>query len=199
MLRLAADVWSVGCMMFTMLTGAPPFQSDAVKLTLDKVSRVEYTLPSGLSAHAAGFIRLLLQKDPGRRPKLCELLSHPFFTGPVTRLGATPGNILPPKAEQRSFARNGGDRHGVKRQSSQPVMRQSANTDTRPRAEGRSMYSVSSLRGGREFVTAASSASGGTTLKEDDGRQQSNTGSMMQKASTELLLPNKCNAYALQN
>ncbi|KAI8817463.1 kinase-like domain-containing protein [Fimicolochytrium jonesii] len=85
---LASDVWSLGCMVVTLLTGTPPFESQAVKNTLDKVSRVEYTLPDHISPEAQDLVHRLLQKDPKKRLALTKVLSHPFFepTMPVSSL-----------------------------------------------------------------------------------------------------------------
>ncbi|KAJ3089463.1 Serine/threonine-protein kinase plk4 [Quaeritorhiza haematococci] len=63
---LASDVWSLGCMLVTLLTGSPPFESSAVKNTLDRVSRVDYTLPDHLSSEAKDLIHRLLQKFEAR-------------------------------------------------------------------------------------------------------------------------------------
>ncbi|KAI9021091.1 kinase-like domain-containing protein, partial [Hyaloraphidium curvatum] len=76
---LAADVWSLGCLLVTLLTGKPPFESEAVKNTLDKVARVDYELPSFVSDVARKLVDQLLQKDPQRRPSLRRILSYEFF------------------------------------------------------------------------------------------------------------------------
>ncbi|KAJ3188955.1 hypothetical protein HDU85_004672 [Gaertneriomyces sp. JEL0708] len=76
---LSSDVWSLGCMVVTILTGTPPFESAAVKNTLDRVSRVDYTLPDHLSPDAKDLVHRLLQKDPKRRLPLSKVLNHPFF------------------------------------------------------------------------------------------------------------------------
>lgn len=75
---LAADVWSVGCMLYTLLVGQPPFDAPGVKKTLDRVISAEYLLPDWLSHDAKNLISSLLQKDPSKRITLDQILQHPF-------------------------------------------------------------------------------------------------------------------------
>lgn len=39
---LEVDVWGLGCMLFTLLTGKPPFDTKAIKSTLTKVVMADY-------------------------------------------------------------------------------------------------------------------------------------------------------------
>ena len=76
---LEADVWSVGCMLYTLLVGHPPFDTQGVKNTLNRVISVEYTLPDHLSPEAKHLIQSLLLKDPKDRLPLdrnCRLICH---------------------------------------------------------------------------------------------------------------------------
>ncbi|KAI9207419.1 kinase-like domain-containing protein [Polychytrium aggregatum] len=76
---LPSDVWSLGCLMATILTGKPPFESKAVRDTLDRVTRAEYSLPDTLSSDAADLIHRMLQKEPYKRISLSEAMRHSFF------------------------------------------------------------------------------------------------------------------------
>ncbi|KAI8802483.1 hypothetical protein BJ742DRAFT_873207 [Cladochytrium replicatum] len=87
---LASDLWSLGCMFVTMLTGKPPFETNAVKRTLDKVSRVDFELPGYISPEARDLILRLLQKDPEKRPNASLILSHPFFHSSQPTKALTP-------------------------------------------------------------------------------------------------------------
>ncbi|KAI8621193.1 kinase-like domain-containing protein [Chytriomyces sp. MP71] len=79
---LSSDLWSLGCLMVTILTGKPPFDSQAVKSTLDKVARVEYYLPDSISHDARDLIGKLLMKDPKKRLTLRDILNHRWFSYP---------------------------------------------------------------------------------------------------------------------
>jgi len=39
---LEADVWGLGCLIYTLLVGRPPFDTDGVKSTLTKVVMADY-------------------------------------------------------------------------------------------------------------------------------------------------------------
>jgi len=76
---LPADVWSVGCMLYTLLVGRPPFETDAVQSTLNKVVMSEYLMPAHLSYEAQDLINKLLKKLPHERITLGAVLCHPFM------------------------------------------------------------------------------------------------------------------------
>ncbi|XP_062326332.1 serine/threonine-protein kinase PLK4 [Osmerus eperlanus] len=77
---LESDVWSLGCMFYAFLTGRPPFDTDTVKRTLNKVVLGQYDMPGHLSPEAQNLISQLLQRDPAQRPSLSAVLDHPFMT-----------------------------------------------------------------------------------------------------------------------
>ncbi|CAK1581877.1 unnamed protein product [Parnassius mnemosyne] len=76
---LPADVWGLGCMLYTLLVGSPPFHTQHVKTTLNKVINADYKIPSELSIHAQDLLQKLLCKDPTKRITLKGIMEHPFL------------------------------------------------------------------------------------------------------------------------
>ncbi|XP_067612634.1 serine/threonine-protein kinase PLK4 [Eurosta solidaginis] len=76
---LPADVWGLGCMFYTLLVGHPPFDTDAVQSTLNKVVKSDFAMPQHLSYDAKDLIERLLKKNPNERISLEQVLQHPFM------------------------------------------------------------------------------------------------------------------------
>ncbi len=73
------DIWSLGCILYTLLIGHPPFETESVHGTLDRVIAGDYSIPQNMNPAAADLIRSLLQSQPDRRPTLSDILEHPFM------------------------------------------------------------------------------------------------------------------------
>ncbi|CAB3242252.1 unnamed protein product [Arctia plantaginis] len=76
---LPADVWGLGCMLYTLLVGSPPFHTQHVKTTLNKVINADYKMPAELSVQAQDLLTKLLCKDPTKRITLKAIVEHPFL------------------------------------------------------------------------------------------------------------------------
>ncbi|XP_026355090.1 serine/threonine-protein kinase PLK4 [Ursus arctos] len=77
---LESDVWSLGCMFYTLLIGRPPFDTDTVKNTLNKVVLADYEIPTFLTREAKDLIHQLLRRNPADRLSLSSVLDHPFMS-----------------------------------------------------------------------------------------------------------------------
>ena len=98
----ASEVWSIGCMVYALLCGAPPFETDSVSSTYQLIAACEYRLPDHLSPAAADLLRQLLVADPAARAGLepqsgrPSLSDHAFLGGwcpawlPVSALHTAP-------------------------------------------------------------------------------------------------------------
>uniref|UniRef100_A0A670KAV8 non-specific serine/threonine protein kinase n=1 Tax=Podarcis muralis TaxID=64176 RepID=A0A670KAV8_PODMU len=75
-----SDVWALGCIMYTALTGCSPFEITHKQEMYRCIQEGRYPTPSRLSPSARGLIGKLLAPDPEARPTLEETLAHEFFT-----------------------------------------------------------------------------------------------------------------------
>ncbi|XP_034049981.1 serine/threonine-protein kinase PLK1-like [Thalassophryne amazonica] len=75
------DVWSLGCVLYTMLVGQMPFHTSSWTETVNHIMDNEYTIPDHISPAASSLIRQMLCADPAKRPTVTELQTHKFFTG----------------------------------------------------------------------------------------------------------------------
>lgn len=85
-----ADVWAVGCIMFTILVGQPPFETLSLRETYTRIVSNKYTIPSSVSEPAQALIRDLLRPEPEARPLLENIFKYDFFTS-----GYTPDSLSP--------------------------------------------------------------------------------------------------------
>lgn len=77
-----ADIWSIGVLLFTLLVGYPPFQTDSVKLTYKRIKKSSYSFPDyvQLSGVSKDLIKQILVVDPYKRIQLKGIFEHDFFT-----------------------------------------------------------------------------------------------------------------------
>ena len=81
----ACDFWSVGVVMFILLSGSPPFYDEDNFELFEKIKKCEYDMTSpqweSVSSEAKDFISKLLVADPEARIKGDEIMSHPWILG----------------------------------------------------------------------------------------------------------------------
>ncbi|XP_072505319.1 serine/threonine-protein kinase PLK3 [Notamacropus eugenii] len=106
-----SDVWSLGCVMYTLLCGNPPFETADLKETYRCIKQVQYTLPTYLSASARHLLGSILRPVPQDRPSLEEILQHEFFTKGYTPAQLPPSScttvpdLTPPSPAQSLFTK----------------------------------------------------------------------------------------------
>ncbi|KAA1472825.1 kinase-like protein [Dentipellis sp. KUC8613] len=77
------DSWSVGVIVFSMLTGASPFEEDSALPITDRIREREVNwrvlTETGASELAHDFIHRLLETDPKKRMTMPAALEHPWL------------------------------------------------------------------------------------------------------------------------
>ncbi|XP_062363215.1 ribosomal protein S6 kinase beta-1 isoform X4 [Cinclus cinclus] len=80
----AVDWWSLGALMYDMLTGAPPFTGENRKKTIDKILKCKLNLPPYLTQEARDLLKKLLKRNAASRlgagpGDAGEVQAHAFF------------------------------------------------------------------------------------------------------------------------
>uniref|UniRef100_A0A2I2YYG5 Serine/threonine-protein kinase 36 n=1 Tax=Gorilla gorilla gorilla TaxID=9595 RepID=A0A2I2YYG5_GORGO len=79
-----ADLWSVGCILYELAVGTPPFYATSIFQLVSLILKDPVRWPSTISPCFKNFLQGLLTKDPRQRLSWPDLLYHPFIAGRVT-------------------------------------------------------------------------------------------------------------------
>uniref|UniRef100_A0AAY4D7Z4 3-phosphoinositide-dependent protein kinase 1 n=1 Tax=Denticeps clupeoides TaxID=299321 RepID=A0AAY4D7Z4_9TELE len=81
----SSDLWALGCIIYQLVAGLPPFRAGNEYLIFQKIIKLEYEFPEKFFPKAKDLVKQLLLLDPCKRIG-CEemggyepLKSHPFF------------------------------------------------------------------------------------------------------------------------
>ncbi|CAG9561143.1 unnamed protein product [Danaus chrysippus] len=84
----SSDLWALGCIIYQMISGLPPFRASTEFLTFQKILKMDYEFPEGFPADAKDLVEKLLVLDHNKRLGASDegftyesIRKHPFFEG----------------------------------------------------------------------------------------------------------------------
>ncbi|XP_046498906.1 serine/threonine-protein kinase 36 isoform X1 [Equus quagga] len=89
-----ADLWSVGCILYELAVGTPPFYTTSIFQLVSLILKDPVRWPPTFSPCFKNFLQGLLTKDPRQRLSWPDLLHHPFIAGHVTIITEPAGSDL---------------------------------------------------------------------------------------------------------
>jgi len=75
-----SDIWSLGCMLYFMVAGYPPFQGASDYLIFTKVLNLDYSFPRHFSQETKDFIEGVLKLDPTERPTIDQVCESEYIS-----------------------------------------------------------------------------------------------------------------------
>ncbi|KAK5055288.1 hypothetical protein LTR84_013038 [Exophiala bonariae] len=110
----SVDMWALGCVLYTLLCGFPPFYDESIQVLTEKVARGQYTFLSpwwdDISKSAQDLVSHLLTVNPDKRYGIEEFLNHPWIRNvqePTYAAADAPPLATPLVVRQKEWAAAG--------------------------------------------------------------------------------------------
>lgn len=93
-----ADMWSVGVIMYILLSGEPPFHGESPSQIMKKVRNGEYSMEQNtwrfITSSGKDMVKRLMTMDPEKRLTLSEALSHAWWDDAARNLSPLPTEVV---------------------------------------------------------------------------------------------------------
>ncbi|KAI1608385.1 kinase-like domain-containing protein [Exophiala viscosa] len=106
----SVDMWALGCVLYTLLCGFPPFYDESIQVLTEKVARGQYTFLSpwwdDISKSAQDLVSHLLTVNPEQRFTIEQFLAHPWIRNtqePTYAASDAPPLATPLAVRQKEF------------------------------------------------------------------------------------------------
>lgn len=109
----SVDMWALGCVLYTLLCGFPPFYDESISVLTEKVARGQYTFLSpwwdDISKSAQDLVSHLLTVDPEKRYTIDQFMAHPWIrkSDEVTYPAADAPPLATPVASRSGYYKDG--------------------------------------------------------------------------------------------
>lgn len=138
------DVWSLGCIVYTLAVGTPPFETPELNDTYKRIKENKYSIPDNISPDLRDFIESMLKADPKQRPTMTSILNDTYMTSnyiprslPTSCLTTAPRSVtgrlsILPNALEKMALTNKADFHNM-RSPLHPVTNTGEGGDEKPK------------------------------------------------------------------
>uniref|UniRef100_A0A9R1SD00 non-specific serine/threonine protein kinase n=2 Tax=Cyprinus carpio TaxID=7962 RepID=A0A9R1SD00_CYPCA len=162
----SADLWSLGCILYELHTGAPPFYTNSIFQLVQLIVRDPVKWPENMSQDCLSFLKGLLMKDPEKRLSWPDLLHHPFVADGVLMLtdeGSSNPLTVPPSPDLQAQKHQQAAEKTTARSGEGKLLRKARELREKEKINRREIASGSAARASQTRCKTASAGGAPTT------------------------------------
>jgi serine/threonine protein kinase len=102
-----ADIWSLGVILFAMVTGEHPWNISNTSIMLRQILKAAYTVPGFVSSQCKDLLSSILKVNPQDRISIEDILKHPWLKLAASAAAKSKIQVAPvviPQVQEISFA-----------------------------------------------------------------------------------------------
>ncbi|XP_067294921.1 serine/threonine-protein kinase 36 [Pseudorasbora parva] len=162
----SADLWSLGCILYELHTGAPPFYTNSIFQLVQLIVRDPVKWPENMSQDCLSFLKGLLMKDPEKRLSWPDLLHHPFVADGVLIVSDKGSNnplTIPASPDLQALKHQQAAEKKTARSGEGKLLRKARELREKERTNNREIASGSAARASQTRCKTASAGGAPTT------------------------------------